>query len=258
MITICLHGQLRQFGRVFELDANTVREAIHGLSVQVPKLRQTIMNGFFRVRINGKTQTADGIEQTLSQAGDATVHLLPAVEGRGKAGQIILGVVLIVVGIVGNIYGGWGTPFIQVGIGLIVGGIAQMLIKQPKAGDGDKTGAKNGRNTSFSNVDNTDAQGRAMPVAYGLVYAGSRIVSVGVQSRRLPREVRAGDYADDEAFARDYLNHRAQQQPTFGKASAIAKRFTQGKAATAPNGQKYNTDFNHDSVRARNYVAVAG
>lgn len=37
--------------------------------------------------------------------------------------QVILGVVLIVVGVIGNIYGGWGTPFIEAGIGMLASGV---------------------------------------------------------------------------------------------------------------------------------------
>jgi conserved hypothetical protein len=36
----------------------------------------------------------------------------------------------------------------------------------------------------------------------------------------------------------------------------LSKTFVQGVAATAPNGQKYRTDFSDDSVRARNYKAA--
>lgn len=36
----------------------------------------------------------------------------------------------------------------------------------------------------------------------------------------------------------------------------MKKTFVTGVAATAPNGQKYNTDFENDSVRAMNYEAV--
>lgn len=36
----------------------------------------------------------------------------------------------------------------------------------------------------------------------------------------------------------------------------IRKTFVRGTAALAPNGQAYQTDFDNDSVRARNYTAV--
>ena len=34
----------------------------------------------------------------------------------------------------------------------------------------------------------------------------------------------------------------------------VVKTYTPGKAAIAPNGQPYKTNFADDSVRARNYI----
>ena len=133
---------------------------------------------------------------------------MPRVRGAGKNGgliQTVVGAVLIVVGVMTSWAG--GGALVAAGIGMVAGGVAQMLTKPPKMKEYSGTDA--GRNSAFSNLSNTAAQGRPMPLAYGRVYAGSRVVSQGVESRRL-----------------------------------------NGAAATAPNGQKYHTDFADDSVRA--------
>lgn len=55
---------------------------------------------------------------------DDVALLVALPQGGGKASRIIAGIVLIVIGVIGNYLGGWGSPFIQAGIGMIIGGIA--------------------------------------------------------------------------------------------------------------------------------------
>ena len=119
---------------------------------------------------------------------------------------------------------------------MVAGGVAQMLTKQPKLNAGGK-GVEESKNSAFSNLANTAAQGRPVPLAYGLCYCGSRVVSQGVQSRRI-------EPSSTAASSGAVLN------------LGLSKTFVQGVAATAPNGQKYRTDFSDDSVRARNYKAA--
>nr|WP_250581380.1 hypothetical protein [Neisseria subflava] len=76
-----------------------------------------------------------------------------------------------------------GVSLVVAGVGMVAGGVAQMLTKPPKF-DGGK-GVENSRNSGFSNLSNTAAQGQPMPLAYGRIYCGSRVVSQGIESRRL-------------------------------------------------------------------------
>lgn len=244
MITVCLYGGLRKYGRRFDLHAETPAEALHALFVQIQGLRQAVRDGLFQVRFKGKDQTEESIESDFRRPDSGILHIVPRVAGAGKVGQAVAGVVLIVVGAVisAGSYGSlspYGGYMIQAGIGLLIGGVAQMLTKQPKL-DTERHGVQQSRNTSFSNLDNTAAQGRPVPLAYGLVYAGSRVVSQGVESRRLET---SGDAVLTDPTARDVTLD-------------IEKKFVTGKAASAPNGQRYNTDFANDSVRARNYISV--
>ena len=124
-------------------------------------------------------------------------------------------------------------------MGLVLGGVAQLLTKTPKL-DTEQRGQKAGRNTAFSNLDNTSAQGHPVPLCYGRAYCGSRVVSQGVVSRRVNTN---GDPVLQNPEATDVT-------------LKLEKTFITGRAAKAPNGQYYNTDFNDDSVRARNYTAV--
>ena len=243
MITVCLYGGLRKYGRRFDLHAETPAEALHALFVQIQGLRQAVRDGLFQVRFNGQDQNEETIESHFRRPGSGILHIVPRVAGAGKAGQFVAGVALIAFA--------WWNPFgwaaggallsgvYSAGIGLALGGVAQMLTKQPKL-DTERPGVQQSRNTSFSNLDNTAAQGRPVPLAYGLVYAGSRVVSQGVESRRLET---SGDPVLTDPSARDVTLD-------------IEKQFIAGTAAVAPNGQRYNTDFANDSVRSRNYISV--
>ena len=106
-----------------------------------------------------------------------------------------------------------------------------------------------------------------MPLAYGRVYAGSRVVSQGVESRRLngaTAEHPAGSLWRmlAKSRGRNPAQGGGQNQPGAPLAAdltvGLTKKFITGAAATAPNGQKYNTDFADDSVRAANYEVVLG
>lgn len=263
MIRVCFYGDLRQYGRRFDLQAVTPAEALHALFTQIKGLRQHIQNGIYQVRWRGQDQSADSIENIFRRPESGVLHIVPRVAGAGKRGgvvQTVLGVVLIVVGAFTNWAG--GSYLIQAGIGLVLGGVAQMLTKQPRL-DISK-GVEASRNTAFSNLDNTSAQGRPVPLAYGLVYCGSRVISQGVESRRINTGNGKNDavqrYAGISKLLPDLAINYADEPP--GKLTAadltmaIDKVFRAGKAAMAPNGKKYNTDFENDSVRARNYTAT--
>lgn len=97
--------------------------------------------------------------------------------------QAILGAILIE-GIYGNIAGGWGQPFINAGVGLMIGGITQMLAPQPK-GLGSQDSVENRPSYSMNGTVNNQAQGNPVPVAYGGhdqkgMMMGSVVISGGI------------------------------------------------------------------------------
>ena len=239
MITVCLHGGLREYGRRFDLHAANPAEAVRALLTQLPGFREILGSGFYQVRFNGHDFCEAELEHEFRQPESGILHIVPRIQGAGKAGQIIAGVVLIAFA--------WWNPFgwaaagalMSAGVGLVAGGIAQMLARPPKL-DTEQRGQKTGRNTAFSNLDNTAAQGQPVPLAYGEAYCGSRVASQGVVSRRVDTD---GD--------------PVLQNPTAADVTLrLVRTPIAGQAAKAPNGQYYDTDFNDDSVRARNYTAA--
>ena len=243
MITVCLHGGLSEYGRRFNLHVASPAEAVRALLTQLPNLREILQNGFYQVRFNRHDFSEAELETEFQQVGRGVLHIVPRIQGAGRVGQIVAGVALLVFA--------WWNPFgwtvggalltgiSSLGMGLVLGGIAQLLTKTPKL-DTEQRGQKAGRNTAFSNLDNTSAQGQPVPLCYGRAYCGSRVVSQGVVSRRVNTN---GDPVLQNPEATDVT-------------LKLEKTFITGRAAKAPNGQYYNTDFNDDSVRSRNYTAV--
>ena len=260
MITVMFYGGLREYGRRFDLHVQTPAEAIRALLTQIKGLRQYIRDGVYQVRFNRQDYSEQDVCEVFRQPASGILHIVPRVAGAGKNGgiiQTIVGVVLIVVGALTSWAG--GSALVVSGIGMVMGGVAQMLTKQPQMSMSDG-GVESSKNTAFSNLSNTDAQGQPVPLAYGLVYCGSRVASQGIESRRIKTGGTAAETANSVM--------RMVAQAAGAKAGAndsdplavdlsidMHKVYNVGVAATAPSGDKYNTDFSSDSVRARNYVA---
>lgn len=241
MITVMLYGGLREYGRRFDLHFNTPAEALRALLMQLPGLKNHLREGFYQVRFNGQDQSEESLPETFRQPENGVLHIVPRTQGAGRYGQIIAGIVIIAFT--------WWNPFgwaaggamisagYAMGASMILGGVAQLLTKPPSM-DLERQGQKSSRNTAFSNLDNTAAQGQPVPLAYGLVYCGSRVISQGVESRRV----------------------KTNNDPVLTNPEAVdvtldvVKTYTAGQAAIAPNGQPYKTNFADDSVRARNYI----
>lgn len=199
MVNVRFYGSLKQFGSEFNLDCKTPAEVVHALTSQIPKLRQFIQQGLFTVRIGLEYLDNRYLEQGLNQnlKENATVHFTPVLKGSKRAGlfQTIVGAVMIVAGALTSWAG--GAALIAAGIGLMAGGAAQMLTKMPTMRGVTATGAVKPENTktkeekrqstSFSNLSNMVAQGKSMPLAYGLIRTGTLVISQGVETMDVER-----------------------------------------------------------------------
>ena len=175
------------------MDATSPADALRGILLQVKGLTERLKNGTYQVRVGGVDYTEDQIKSQFNTAAgkDLVIHIVPRVQGAGKNGQaivnIVIGIVLVIVSWPAGGSAGWSymaAAGVLGGVSMIAGGLAQMLTKPPSM-DLDKTSAEASRNSSFSNTDNMAAQGTPVPLAYGLVYTGSKVISQGVASRRV-------------------------------------------------------------------------
>lgn len=178
MVTIRLLGEAgRRFGRSFVLDVKNAAEAVRALCVQMPAMRQYLIesgdNG-----INWRVVTEDPLgldEEGLFAPCSKRVVLAPQPAGRGAVGRIILGVALIAGALI------IGQPwlgkfafnlFVGVGTSLVLGGIAQLLTPTPQT-TASRSNEEQRNSFTFDKSNINTAQGSVVPVLYGERIVGS-------------------------------------------------------------------------------------
>lgn len=182
---IRLYGILaKKFGKEFHLAVDNTREAMRALCVQVPGFEHFMLHAHEQGLEFAVFQDKQNISETeLDMSTSAKViKVVPKVKGAGGAVQTILGAVLVVVGIVvtGMSFGSAGAvgaALIGAGVGMMVGGIAQMLM--PKIENQDQNQDGNKANKGFGGAVTTIAQGNPVPVLYGQREVGGFIASAG-------------------------------------------------------------------------------
>jgi bacteriophage lambda tail assembly protein I len=190
MVTVRFYGTLKQFGTTFKLEVQNTAEALRALTSQIPHLRQFIQQGLFTVRIAQQyidnRYLEKGLYYTLKE--NDVIHITPVLKGakRGGVFGVIAGVAMIATALVlsplvlGAVAASTAWTIGAVGASLLLGGVAQMLTKQPNMPSVSEKEKKN--STAFSNLSNMASQGKAMPLAYGRIRTGSMIISQGVET----------------------------------------------------------------------------
>lgn len=188
---IRLYGVLgATFGRVFRMEVDSPREAIRALCVVLPGFEAFLNNskkrGLTYAIFSGKKNI--GIEELEIDRGDEDIRIAPVIIGNKKGGllQTIVGAVLVVVGAVVGVMTSWtgiggaiGGAMVSAGIGLMAGGVIQMLSPQTP-GLSSKQDADNQASYAFGSPTNTAAQGYPVPLLYGRRRIGGAIISAGI------------------------------------------------------------------------------
>lgn len=204
--TIRLYGILgEKFGREFKLDVASPREAIRALSVMLDGFEKFMLHAHelgltFALITNRKTK---GRGKKIAHIYDSTskrtikgvsigqfeldmhsesneIHIVPRVIGAGGNNgvlQVILGVVMIAVGyFTFGATSAYGAALIGAGLGMAVGGVAQMLMpKVANADDQNRDGNK--ANNGFGSAVTTMPQGNPYPLLIGERLVGCVILS---------------------------------------------------------------------------------
>jgi len=208
MVTIRLLGEAgRRFGRQFKLAVKTPAEAVRALCVQIPGLRQYLLDseengiGWRAVTDHAAGLDEEGLLWPLSKR----FVLAPIPAGKGGVGKIIAGVALVAVSILfapagafaGGLFtlGAQAVPIVAgIGLSLAFSGIADLLTPTPKmpnvAGPGGiGSGATSGRSReeqersfTFDKSNANTQQGEVVPVLYGERIIGSLpVLSFGLE-----------------------------------------------------------------------------
>lgn len=174
-----LHGILAQrFGKFFELDVATPREACEALSYQLKGFKRFMASShesglFFAVYTDDELITAGEVE---ANTGAKVIRIVPQVMGAGGDTmgwlQVIAGAVLVGVGFF--VPGAQGL--IAAGAGLMLGGAAALLMPTPQTPTSDPEGNK--ASYAFGGAVTTVAQGNPVPLLYGGTEIGGSVESI--------------------------------------------------------------------------------
>lgn len=209
MVTIRLLGEAgRRYGRRFQLAVKTPAEAVRALCLQIPGLRQYLLeSGEKGISWRVVTDHAEGLEdEQLLWPMSKRMVLAPLPAGRGGVGKIIAGVALVALAILvlpgaiafGTIaLGGLAAPVGAIGLSLIFGGVSDLLTPTPKmpnvkGGLGSGLGgssATSGRSReeqlnsfAFDKSNANTVQGEVVPVLYGERIIGALpVLSFGLE-----------------------------------------------------------------------------
>ena len=211
MVTIRLLGEAgRRYGRRFQLAVKTPAEAVRALCLQIPGLRQYLLeSGEKGIEWRVVTDHAEGLdEDQMLWPMSKRLVLAPLPAGRGGVGKIIAGVALVAVAVLfapagllaGTIFnftlGSSAAMAVgAIGASLIFGGVADLLTPTPKmpnvkgGGLGGGSSATSGRSQeeqlnsfAFDKSNANTVQGDVVPVLYGERIIGALpVLSFGLE-----------------------------------------------------------------------------
>ena len=203
MKVVKVYGALRKFlgGRCrFEFEVDTPAQAIKALCVNFPDLEQWLIKSDwgYRVTVGKERIGPENAELVCLPWSEREVFsIAPVIAGAGQGvGQIFAGIGLVALALVtgGATIGllGLAAPLSvssvlgTIGASLVLGGIAQMISPQPNISPliRGKEAARL-ESFSFSGINNTSQQGLPVPIAYGRVFAGSAVLSAGLDVDQL-------------------------------------------------------------------------
>lgn len=190
LTTIKFSGSLaKKFGREHKrfLDTGTTTEAFSAIRNTLQGFEQFIKEQAklglrYAIFRNGKNTGEDEFDL----AGTREIRIVPVIGGskRGGVMQTIVGAVLIIAGVFVTgmsfgMAGPLGGAMISAGIGMVAGGVIQMLSPQAKGLKG-REAAENAPSYAFGGAVNTTAAGNPVGIGYGKRRIGGAIISAGI------------------------------------------------------------------------------
>ena len=193
-----LYGELADFVGYKELDAviNSTADAIRFLVSNFPKLEAHMADKYYKVLVDNYEIGEEDIHNPIGQS---DISIVPVITGAGGgARKLLLGAALIGVGIisggtgfalnatqgVGFFGGGLAAQAANVGVGLALMGVSEMLFPLPKPQE--FSNEQDPRiSFSFSGVQNTSRAGTSHPIVYGEIVTGSVVISAGIDTNQV-------------------------------------------------------------------------
>ena len=167
MKKLIFYGNLaKEFGKDWELDVESPMEALRAVEANTGKLRKFLIDAVdkkvdFVFKIDDEVMLNEK-ELHCKTPSAQTYHFMPVIEGGAWLS--------------------WVELFKAIIYAAIAGLIMQMLFKPPKAKEEKETGS-----FLFTGAENVAAQGIPVPLGYGRLKVGSRVVSAQMRHRPLEK-----------------------------------------------------------------------
>ena len=204
--TIRVYGKLKEFlGQgVFQAAVKTPMQAMSFLKANFIGIEQHMNEQFYRVKVGNNAVVDDLLN--LSSQGD--IQIIPVAIGAWNpfkwVGDIIKGGVNLVkdaVNWVANnaltvglslVTGGVGGLLTNLGTNLLLSGVSGLLSPQRPTASSSSVGDTDPNirgSYNFNGIQNISTSGIPIPIMYGLVFTGSIIVSSGIDTAQIVKEL---------------------------------------------------------------------
>ena len=183
MINLKIYGRLRKFiGKSsFEIEANSPRKAFNFLIANYENVEDHIKDQEYCILVGGVKINEDMLDMQI----ESDVKIIPVLHGNlGPLLPFILGGFSLAAGIKGSIFTialseAAKSFFTQLGIGLLLQGVSNLLTPPPSAGQQEDP---RDQSFVFSGLLNNTKQGVPINIVYGETLIGSTVVSSSVDT----------------------------------------------------------------------------
>lgn len=181
-------GELGEaFGKEHFFDIKTPREAVSALAANHKTFRKHLSDNKSGYKIIIGNKYAEDINELhLPFSKKETITFVPVIQGAGSGvGKVFAGITIIAAAIALMVWnpagalwvGKAGLALLGVGLSTTVGGVTQLLTPIPRA---PTIGKETDPSFAFGGPVNTSVQGYPIPLVYGRMIVGSRIISAGI------------------------------------------------------------------------------
>ena len=193
-----LYGQLAEFvgHKEFDVKVDSVAQAVSFLIHNFAGLEAYMSPKYYQVKVGNDDIDKDELNYPVGQQ---DIHFIPVISGAGRGfGKILLGALLITGAIMSGggfgalqIFGGeglklglFGNMAMNLGIGLTIMGVSEMLFPLPEP---QKFNSEEDPQLSFnfSGVQNTSRAGTPVPIVYGEIITGSVVISAAIDTNQV-------------------------------------------------------------------------
>jgi len=199
---IKLYGELAEFvgHKEFEVQVDSLAKAVSFLINNFEGIDRFMSPNYYQLKVGNYDIGEDEIHHPIGQE---DIHFIPVISGAGRGlGKVLLGAALIGIAIAapgaGFAFGKSGVGFIatgaapnalmaaigNIGIGLTLMGVSEMLTPLPKSQD--FSSEQDPRlSFSFSGTQQTSRAGTPVPIVYGEIFTGSVVISGGIDTEQV-------------------------------------------------------------------------